>query len=108
MESISLKCSSIQMGHLIELKFGMYIIGHHPTYCVEFGEFRINSFFYRSSKKNSSPLQPVESNCKKYASVNSTWKCQISYYTCNFYIFIEIFTNSKYFKYLAINKYSES
>ena len=42
---VSLKCSSIKMVHWIELKFGMYIIGHRPTYCVEFGEFKINSFF---------------------------------------------------------------
>ena len=27
--------------HSIELKFGMYIIGHHSTYCVNFGKFRI-------------------------------------------------------------------
>ena len=40
-ESNSLKCSSIQMEHSVELKFGLHIIGHHPTYCVEFGEFSI-------------------------------------------------------------------
>ena len=45
MESNSLKYSSIQMVHSIELKFGMHIIGHLSSYCVEFGEFRINSFF---------------------------------------------------------------
>ena len=56
------------MLHSIELKFGMYIISHCLTYCVEFGEFRINSFFYRSTKKNSHTLQPMESNYKEYAS----------------------------------------
>ena len=45
MESNSLKCSSIQMVHSIEFKFGIYIIGHRPTYCVEFGEISINSSF---------------------------------------------------------------
>ena len=35
-ESNSLKYSSIQMVLSIELKFSMYIIGHCPTYCVEF------------------------------------------------------------------------
>ena len=44
-ESNSLKCSSIQTVHSIELRFGMHIIGHRPTYCVNFGKFRINSFF---------------------------------------------------------------
>ena len=53
MESNSLKCSSIQMVHSIELKLGMYIIGHRPTHCVEFGEFRTNSFFTGVQKKNS-------------------------------------------------------
>ena len=33
------------------LKFGMYIIGHCPTYCVEFGEFRINSCFTGAQKR---------------------------------------------------------
>ena len=51
MESNSLKCSSIHMVHSIELKFDMYIIGHLPTYCAEFGEFRINSFFTGAQKR---------------------------------------------------------
>ena len=49
-ESNSSKCSSIQMVHSIELKFDMYVIGNHPTYCVEFGEFRINSFLTGAKK----------------------------------------------------------
>ena len=52
MMSNSLKCSSIQMVQSIELKFGMYIIGHRPTNCVEFGEFRINIFFPGVLKRN--------------------------------------------------------
>ena len=47
----SLKCSSIQMVHSIELKFGMDIIGHRLTYCVEFGELRINNFFTGAQKR---------------------------------------------------------
>ena len=50
MESSSLKCSSIQMVHSIEIKFGMYIINHRPTYCIEFGEFRIDSIFTEEEK----------------------------------------------------------
>ena len=44
MELNSLKCSIFQIVHSIELKFGIYIIGHHLTNCIDFGEFRINSF----------------------------------------------------------------
>ena len=33
------------MAHSIELKAGMYIIGHRPTYNIDSGEFRINSLF---------------------------------------------------------------
>ena len=51
MESNSLKCFSIEMVHSIELKFGMYIIGLRPTYCVEFDEFRLNSYFTGAQKK---------------------------------------------------------
>ena len=69
MESNSFKCSSIQMVHSFVLKFGMYIIGQRSTYCVEFVEFRINSFFTGAQKKNSHILQPMESNYKKYASL---------------------------------------
>ena len=36
--------------HSIELKFGMYIMHHRPIYCIDFGEFRINIFFFRSPK----------------------------------------------------------
>ena len=57
-----LKCSSIQTVHSIKLKFGMCIIGHHLTYCIDFGEFRINSLFTGVRKKNSYTLKPMESN----------------------------------------------
>ena len=50
MKSNSLKCSSILTVFSIELKFGMYIIGHLSTYCVEFDEFRVNCFFTGSQK----------------------------------------------------------
>ena len=45
MEQNSLKCSSIQTIHPIELKFGMHIIVHRLVYCIDFGEFSINRFF---------------------------------------------------------------
>ena len=74
MESNSFKFSSIQTMDSIELKFDMYIVGHHPTYCADFGEFGINSFFTGVQKRTlmyiiSHALQPIESSFKKYASV---------------------------------------
>ena len=50
MESNSLKCSSIQTVLYIDLKFGMQIIGHLPTNCVNFGELRNNSLFTGAQK----------------------------------------------------------
>ena len=52
-ESNSVKCSSIQMVHSIEVKFGMYFIGHHPTYCVvsNLVKFRMNSLFTGAQKR---------------------------------------------------------
>ena len=38
MESNSLKCSSIQMIHSIDLKFGMDIIDHRSANYIDFGE----------------------------------------------------------------------
>ena len=52
LELISSKCSSIKMVHLIELKFGTYIIGHRSTYFIGFGEFRIDSFFTGAQNRN--------------------------------------------------------
>ena len=37
-ESNTLKGSSIQTMHWIELKFGIYIIGHHRTNPIDFDE----------------------------------------------------------------------
>ena len=43
-------------------------MGHRPTDCINFGKFKINSYFYRDTK-NSYTLQPIESNYKKYTEV---------------------------------------
>ena len=51
MESNSLKYRSFQMVHSIELKFDVYVIGKCPTYCVNFGKFKNNSFFLQECKK---------------------------------------------------------
>ena len=51
MESNSLKCSSIQIVHSIELKFGMYITGHRRTNPINFGEYPMNRFFTGVKKK---------------------------------------------------------
>ena len=51
MEPTSLKCSSIQTVHWIELKFGMCVTSHRPTYCVDFDEFRLNNVFTSVPKR---------------------------------------------------------
>ena len=79
MESNSLKCSSIQTVHSIELKFGMYIMRHRPIYCVEFSEFRINSFFYRSTKNYSYTLLPMESNFLKCSSMQTVHSIELKF-----------------------------
>ena len=43
MEPNSLKCSSMQTVHSIELKFGMYFIGHRLAHCIDFSEFKNES-----------------------------------------------------------------
>ena len=44
MESTFLKGFNIQTVHSIQLKFRMYIIGHHWTKAPDFGEFLIHVF----------------------------------------------------------------
>ena len=51
MEPNSLKCSSIQTMHSIELKFGMHITGHRRMNPIDFGEYRMNSFFTGVQKR---------------------------------------------------------
>ena len=84
-----LKCSSTQTMHSIELKFGMYIIDHHPTHCVDFDKFRIHVFFFffffffkQEYKKNSYTLHPMELNYKKYASVYTVLLTKLKSYLC--------------------------
>ena len=79
MESNTLKCSSIQMIHSIDLKFGMYSIGHRLIYCVDFGEFMINSFFYKSTKKYSYTLRPMESNSLKCSSIQMIHSIELNF-----------------------------
>ena len=49
-----LKVSSIETAHSIELKFGRYIIDHCLKYCIDFGEFRVNSIFLNGVRKRNS------------------------------------------------------
>ena len=51
MEANSLKCSSIQTVRSIDLKFGIHNTSHRPAFCVDFGEFRINTFFSGVQKR---------------------------------------------------------
>ena len=59
---------SVYMVHSIEFKFGMYNTGHRQTNPIDFVEYRMNSFFYKSTKKNSYTLCPMESNYLKCSS----------------------------------------
>ena len=43
--------NSILTVHSIELKFDMHIIVHRFIYCVDFSEYRMNSFFLQEYKK---------------------------------------------------------
>ena len=56
--------------HSIELKFGRYIIGHRPTYSIDFGEFKIKKIL-KVVQKNSYLVQPMDSSYKKYISLNN-------------------------------------
>ena len=47
----------------------MYAVDYCPAYCINFGEFSINSFFLHEYKKNSYALQSKESNYENSASV---------------------------------------
>ena len=56
--------------HSTEFKFDMYITGHPQTNSIDFGESWMDSFFYRSTKKNSYTLRPMDSNYKRSPNVN--------------------------------------
>ena len=55
----------------IQLKFGTSFTGYCRTNPVDFAECWIHSFFYRSIKKISYALQPMESNSLKDQTVHS-------------------------------------
>ena len=63
--------------HSIELKFGMYIIHHRSTYCSNFGEFMINSFF-TGVQKEFFALQSKDSNNQNYASVQTVRRFRLN------------------------------
>ena len=45
------KCANVLAVLSIKLKFNKRIIGHHPTYFIDFDNFRINNFFIRLQKR---------------------------------------------------------
>ena len=59
--------------HSIELTLGMYITDHRRTNPIDFGEYRMFSFFYRSTKITvySYKLRPMESNSLKRSSIQT-------------------------------------
>ena len=66
---------------------------------------RIYNFFYRSTKSNTYTIQFIESSQRSM--LVSKWYLwgngEISFYNCNFCIFTEIFTNSKFLEHLIVN-----
>ena len=68
-------------GLLPVIPIGTWIIGHRSTYCIDFGLID----FLQGYKNNSYVLQPVESNCKKYASVETVLSIKIK---CNMFILV--------------------
>ena len=67
------------MVHSIELKFDMYIIGHCRTNPIDFGECRTCSFFYRSTKKISYTLRPLESKSLKDSSIQTVHSIELKF-----------------------------
>ena len=47
------KCPCFEMGNSNNFKFGTSIAGHCPTYCMDFGEFRIRCFTLKVYKMSS-------------------------------------------------------
>ena len=46
---------------------------HRRTYCIDFGEFRINDFFLLEYEKNLYTLQSKEPNYQNYTSVQTVF-----------------------------------
>ena len=65
--------------HAIEFKFGIHITGHRRTSPFDFSEYRMNSFFYRSSEKNSYTLRLIESNSSKFSSIQTAHSIEFKF-----------------------------
>ena len=63
----------------IEFKFVMHITAHRRTNPIDFGEYRMNSFFYRSTKKNSYTLRSMESNLLKCSSILTVHSIELKF-----------------------------
>ena len=69
--------------HSIEFKIAMYITDHRRTNPIYFGEYRMKRFFlFRSTKKISYTLQTMESNYKKYASIQMVLSIKLKFDMC--------------------------
>ena len=62
--------------HSIELKFDMYIIGHHRTNATYFGECRMYSSF-TEVQNISYTLQTMESNSLKGSSIQTVYSIEL-------------------------------
>ena len=70
------------MVHSIEFKFGLYITSYRRINPIDFGEYRMNSFFYRSTKKNSYTLGPKESNSLMCSSIQMLHPIELKFGMC--------------------------
>ena len=78
MEWNSLKGSSIQTVHSIELKFGIYIISHHRTNLTDFCEYRIHSFL-QEYKKEFLYIRPTEWNFLKGSNIQTVHSIEFKF-----------------------------
>ena len=65
--------------HSTDRRFGMYITGNHRTNLIDFGEYRMHSFFYRSTRKNSYTLRPMESYSLKCSNIQMVHSNELKY-----------------------------
>ena len=79
MESNYTNYTCVQTVLSIELKFGMHITVHYLIYCVDFGEYWMNSFFTGVQKNNSYTLRPMESNSLKYSNIQTVHSMELKF-----------------------------
>ena len=70
---------SVKMVHSIEFKFSMYVIGHRRTNRIDFGEYRMNTYFYRSTKMNFYTLRPIKKIFLKSTGIQTVHSIELKF-----------------------------